>query len=50
VHIAIQDLGLESLDVIHTGDHTFPLSPRIRALPISHLTGVLGGRRRVQER
>jgi len=42
MHLAIQDLGLESIDVIHTGGHTYPLSTRIRALPISRVTTELG--------
>jgi predicted AAA+ superfamily ATPase len=42
MHLAIQDLGLESIDVIHTGSHTYPLSTRIRALAISRVTAELG--------
>lgn len=38
MHISMQDLGLESLDVIHTGRETYPLAPKIRALAISRLT------------
>jgi uncharacterized protein len=35
MHIAIEDLGLEGLDVIHAGQETFPLTPRIRALALA---------------
>ncbi len=46
MHIAIQDLGLESIDVVHAGRDTYPLSPKIRALAISRLTTELGRARR----
>ena len=29
---AIDDLGLSWLDVIHAGDHSFPLAKRVRAV------------------
>ncbi len=45
MHLAIHDLGLESIDVIHTGSRSYPLSTRIRALSISRLTAELGGAR-----
>jgi hypothetical protein len=32
VHVALLDLKLERLDVIHAGDSTFPLAPKIRAV------------------
>jgi predicted AAA+ superfamily ATPase len=35
MHIALEDLGLDSIDVIHAGDETFPLADRIRAVPLS---------------
>ena len=38
MHIAIHDLGLESLDVVHLGRETYPLGPNIRAVAISRLT------------
>jgi predicted AAA+ superfamily ATPase len=38
MHVAIHDLGLESIDVIHAGGETYPLSNKIRALAISNLT------------
>jgi len=34
---ALKDLRLSSLDVIHAGDHTFELSPRIRAVSLARL-------------
>jgi len=34
---ALQDLRLEQLDVIHAGDRTFDLAPRIRAVGLSRL-------------
>lgn len=34
---ALKDLGLARLDVIHAGDRTFDLAPRIRAVSISRL-------------
>ena len=35
---AVEQLGLERLDVIHGGDSTFPLAERVRAVPLSRLT------------
>jgi uncharacterized protein len=32
MHVALADLGLERLDVLHAGEHTFPLAPQIRAV------------------
>lgn len=37
MHTIIEDLGLESLDVLYPGDRTFPLGPRIRAVGLSRL-------------
>lgn len=34
---ALKDLGLSHLDVIHAGDRTYPLAPRIRAVALSRL-------------
>ena len=34
MHVALEDLDLERIDVIHAGDETFPLADRIRALPL----------------
>jgi predicted AAA+ superfamily ATPase len=38
MHIAMEDLALESIDVVHVGLDTYPLAPRIRALAISRVT------------
>lgn len=46
MHVAIRDLGLESIDVVHAGGDTYPLSTKIRALAISRLTTELGRARR----
>ncbi len=35
---ALADLGLQQLDVIHAGEHTFPLADRIRAVALQRLT------------
>jgi hypothetical protein len=32
MHVALADLGLARLDVIHAGEATFPLAPKIRAV------------------
>jgi predicted AAA+ superfamily ATPase len=37
IRIAMKDLGLKSLDVIHSGDSTFPLGRGIRAVACSKL-------------
>jgi hypothetical protein len=37
MHRALEDLHLASLDVIHAGDSTFDLAPRIRAVSLSRL-------------
>jgi hypothetical protein len=34
---ALADLRLSRLDVIHAGDETFPLAPRIRAVAIRRI-------------
>ena len=34
---ALQDLRLDGLDVVHAGEHTFPLSPRVRAVAASRI-------------
>lgn len=34
MHIALADLRLERLDVIHTGDDTYPLTDKIRAVAL----------------
>ena len=50
MHVAIRDLGLESIDVVHAGGDTYPLSTKIRALAISRLTTELGRARRAGRR
>jgi len=42
MHIALADLKLDRLDIIHAGRDTFPLSPRIRAVPFGRLASELG--------
>jgi hypothetical protein len=37
MHIALADLRLDSLDVIHAGEHTFPIGEKVRALSCAHL-------------
>jgi uncharacterized protein len=37
MHIAMSDLRLDRLDVVHAGRDTFPLAERIMAVPISRL-------------
>jgi len=37
MRIALQDLGLASLDVVHAGKHTFPLDRRVRALSLQRI-------------
>lgn len=37
MHIALADLRLDRLDVIHTGEHTFPLGENVRAVSILRL-------------
>jgi predicted AAA+ superfamily ATPase len=46
MRIAIEDLGLDTLDIIHAGDNTYPLSDRIRAVAISRATTDLAPHRR----
>jgi predicted AAA+ superfamily ATPase len=38
MRIALQDLRLDSIDVIHAGAETFPLAPKIRAVALRDLT------------
>lgn len=38
MHIALRDLRLDRLDVIHAGPRTFPLAPKVRAVSIARLT------------
>ncbi len=41
MHIALEDLKLDSIDVIHPGEHTYPLGNRIRALPLARICAEL---------
>jgi len=38
MHVALRDLGLDAIDVIHAGEETFPLRENIRAVSVSRLT------------
>ena len=37
MHVALKDLQLSCLDVIHAGKDTFPLAPEVRAVAASRL-------------
>ena len=37
MHVALADLKLEHLDVVHAGEHTFPLAPKIKAVAARRL-------------
>jgi uncharacterized protein len=37
MHVAMTDLGLDALDVVHAGKDTFPLAPGIRAVAAARL-------------
>ena len=37
MRIALADLRLERLDVIHAGERTFPLADRVRAVPLARV-------------
>jgi hypothetical protein len=37
MHVALQDLRLQRLDVVHGGPHSFTLAPRVRAVAFSRL-------------
>jgi len=37
MHIALEDLRLSRLSVIHAGDHTFPLGSLVRAIPLARV-------------
>ena len=37
MHVALEDLRLERLDVVHLGEQTYPLAPRLRALSLRRL-------------
>jgi len=36
-HVALQDLKLKHLYIVHAGDHTFPLAERAQAVALSRL-------------
>src|SRR5207249_4405626 len=37
MRIALHDLKLDRLDVIHAGEHAFPMADRIRAVPLRRI-------------
>jgi len=37
MHVALEDLGLTSLDIVHAGTRTYPLGKKIRAVALSRL-------------
>lgn len=37
MRIALADLKLDSIDVIYPGEHTYPMAPRIRAVPLHRI-------------
>ena len=37
MRIALEDLRLDGIDVIHAGRHSFPLGDRIRAISLSRI-------------
>lgn len=37
MHVALHDLGLERITVVHAGAHSFPLAPRIDAVPLARV-------------
>lgn len=41
MHVALADLRLSRLSVVHLGSRTFPLAPRIEALSVNHLERLL---------
>ncbi len=41
-HSALETLGLDRLDIVHAGEHTFPLSDRVRAVALNSLLDDLG--------
>jgi predicted AAA+ superfamily ATPase len=43
MHSALNDLKLKSLDVVHAGEHTFPLTRGVRAVAASRLMTDLNG-------
>jgi hypothetical protein len=43
MQVALHDLKLDSLDVIHAGRDTFPLTKTIRAVSLHRLDEITGG-------
>lgn len=41
MHTALEELGLDQLDVVHAGSATYPLAPRIRALAAADILTML---------
>jgi hypothetical protein len=37
MHVALQDLGLRDLCVVHAGDRSYEMAPRVRAVAASRL-------------
>lgn len=37
MHIAMRDLRLDSIDVVHAGSATYPMAPQVRALPLARV-------------
>jgi hypothetical protein len=37
MRIALHDLKLDSIDVVHSGDETYPLDDKIRALALTRI-------------
>jgi len=37
MHVALADLRLRRLDVVHAGEHGFALAPKVRALPLGRI-------------
>lgn len=46
MRIAVEDLDLDSLDVIYAGDRLYPLAPRVRAIPLGAFLAQVHARRR----
>ncbi len=44
MHVALEDLRLSSLDVVHAGKDTFPLAPNVRAIAASRFLEDLSSR------
>jgi len=42
MQVALHDLKLDSIDVIHAGRDTFPMTKQIRAVSLHQLDGIVG--------